>query len=113
MTSTSGSALEEILADRELFQSHFRLYHGEGPFGSDESDLDGLSDFDTDGIEPKTTWAGRASWAPTSACLEIELLGESTGSNVRAFTPAICFTEPLSCSAILHIGTLTSAICWV
>ena len=48
MTSTSGSALEEILADRELFQSHFRLHHGEGPFDSDESDLDGLSDFDTD-----------------------------------------------------------------
>ena len=48
MASTSGSALEEILADRELFQSHFRLYHGEGPFDSDESDLDGLSDFDID-----------------------------------------------------------------
>ena len=48
MATTSGSALEEILADNELFQSHFRLSCGECPFDSDESDLDGLSDFDTD-----------------------------------------------------------------
>lgn len=48
MASTSGSALDEILADRELFQSHFRLSHDGEPFGSDESDLDGLSDVDVD-----------------------------------------------------------------
>lgn len=40
MASTSGSALEEILSDRELFQSHFGLSHCGEPFDSDESDLD-------------------------------------------------------------------------
>ena len=40
MASTSGSALEEILSDRELFQAHFGLSQGGEPFDSDESDLD-------------------------------------------------------------------------
>jgi len=52
MASTSVSALEEILADRELFRYHFGLSHQEGPFDSDESDLDVECDLDADSDEP-------------------------------------------------------------
>ena len=52
MASTSGSALEEILADRELLRSHFGLSCDEGPFDPDESDLDVECDLDADSDEP-------------------------------------------------------------
>ena len=54
MASTSGSALEEILSDRELFQAHFGLSQGGEPFNSDESDLDiECDDWDIDESDGK------------------------------------------------------------
>ena len=38
--SSSGSALEEILGDRKLFESQFGISYGEAPLDSDESDLE-------------------------------------------------------------------------
>ncbi len=41
MASTSnGSALDEILADRQLFEAQFGLSYVEAPLDSDESDLE-------------------------------------------------------------------------
>ena len=39
-SSSSGSALEEILADRQLFESQFGISYAEAPLDSDESDLE-------------------------------------------------------------------------
>ena len=45
-STTSGSALEEIFADKELFEAHFDFSCVEGVVDSDESDLVDLSDDD-------------------------------------------------------------------
>ncbi len=50
MASTSGSALQEILEDKELFASHFGFSHN--LFDSDESDID--VELDDDECEGKT-----------------------------------------------------------
>ena len=39
-SSSSGSALEEMLADRQLFESQFGVSYAEAPLDSDESDLE-------------------------------------------------------------------------
>ena len=39
-STTSGSALDEIFADKELFEAHFRFSCVEGVLDSDESDLE-------------------------------------------------------------------------
>ena len=39
-SSSSGSVLEEILADRQLFESQFGFSYAEAPLDSDESDLE-------------------------------------------------------------------------
>lgn len=39
-SSSSGSALEEILADRQLFESQFGISYAEARLDSDESDLE-------------------------------------------------------------------------
>jgi len=38
--SSSGSALEEILGDRQLFETQFGMSYDEAPLDSDESDLE-------------------------------------------------------------------------
>jgi len=38
--SSSGSALEEILGDRQLFETQFGISYDEAPLDSDESDLE-------------------------------------------------------------------------
>ena len=38
--SSSGSALEEILGDRQLFERQFGISYDEAPLDSDESDLE-------------------------------------------------------------------------
>ena len=38
--SSSGSALEEILRDRQLFETQFGISYDEAPLDSDESDLE-------------------------------------------------------------------------
>ena len=38
--SSSGSALEEILGDRQLFETQFDISYDEAPLDSDESDLE-------------------------------------------------------------------------
>ena len=39
-SSSSGSTLEEILADGQLFESQIGISYAEGPLDSDESDLE-------------------------------------------------------------------------
>ena len=48
-STTSGSALDEIFADKELFEAHFGFSCEEGVLDSDESDLEvDLSDAEGD-----------------------------------------------------------------
>ena len=39
-STSSGSAFLEILADRQLFETHFGISYAEAPLDSDESDLE-------------------------------------------------------------------------
>ena len=49
-SSTSGSALDEIFADKQLFEAHFSFSCEEVVLDSDESDLEvDLSEDDSDG----------------------------------------------------------------
>ena len=53
-STTSGSALDEIFADMELFEAHFGFSCVEGVLDSDESDLEvDLSDDDGDSYSGK------------------------------------------------------------
>ena len=53
-STTSGSALDEIFADKELFEAHFDFSCMEVALDSDESDLEvDLSDDDGDSYSGK------------------------------------------------------------
>ena len=54
-STTSGSALDEIFADKELFEAHFGFSCEEGVLDSDESDLEvDLSDAEGDSYSGKS-----------------------------------------------------------
>ena len=53
-STTSGSALDEIFADKEMFEAHFGFSCEEGVLDSDESDLEvDLSDAEGDSYSGK------------------------------------------------------------
>ena len=54
-TMSSGSALDDIFADKQLFEAHFGFSCEEVVLDSDESDLDvDESDYDSDGCNGKS-----------------------------------------------------------
>ena len=76
-SSTSGSALEEIFADKQLFEAHFGFSCEEVVLDSDESDLEvDLSEDDSDGgngisLQMTINWEnGGYQCIPNSKCIE-------------------------------------------